>query len=111
MPKDDTDLLYQREAVGDALRRGLTTGWKQRAYTDADIRRAIEALQALKPDDVLGRLRVAGFTLEPYVGEELPEIEQSCSTCMYYESHRRYCNLPELKLGVEPHWSCVLWRI
>lgn len=111
MPKDDTDLLYQREAAGDALRRGLITDWKQRAYSDADIRRAIEALQALKPDDVLGRLRVAGFTPEPYVGEEDPEIEQSCSTCMYYESHRRYCNLPELKLGVEPHWSCVLWRI
>lgn len=111
MPIDDADLMYQRDAVGAALRRGLVTGWQQRAYTDADIRRTTDALQALKSDDVLGRLRVAGFTLNPYVGEEQPEIEQSCSTCMYYESHRRYCNLPELKLGVEPQWSCVLWRI
>lgn len=107
----DEAALYQREAVRDALRRGLATDWKERAYTDADIRRTVDALQMLEPDDVLGRVRVAGFTLQPYVGEQDPEIEQACRTCMYYESHRQYCNLPELKLGVEPEWSCILWRV
>jgi hypothetical protein len=108
---DDADLQAQRAAVADALRRGLATHWQQRAYSDVEIRRIVDALQALAPDDVEGRLRLGGFTLKPYVGDEDPEIEQSCSTCMYYESHHRYCNLPELKLGVEPDWSCILWRV
>jgi hypothetical protein len=25
--------------------------------------------------------------------------------------HRRFCELPELMLPVEPQWSCRLWRI
>lgn len=101
----------QRAAIADLLRGGLATDWQQRAYSDAEIRRVVDALQALAPDDVQGRLQLGGFTLVPYVGDEDPEIEQSCSTCMYFESHRRYCNLPELKLGVEPDWSCILWRV
>lgn len=108
---DDAGLQAQREAIANALARGLGTDWQARAYSDAEIRRVVDALQALAPDDVEGRLRLGGFTLEPYVGDEDPEIEQSCRTCMYYESHRRYCNLPELKLGVEPDWSCILWRV
>lgn len=108
---DDAGLQAQREAIVDALAHGLATDWRQRAYSDADVRRVVDTLQALRPDDLLGRLRLAGFTLEPCVVEADPEIEQACGTCMYYESHRRYCNLPELKLGVEPEWSCILWRI
>jgi hypothetical protein len=108
---DDADLQAQRAAIADTLARGLATEWQQRAYNDAEIRRVVDALQALTPDDLAGRLRLGGFTLEPYVGDEDPEIEQSCSTCMYFESHRRWCNLPELKLGVEPEWCCVLWRV
>jgi hypothetical protein len=108
---DDAALQTQREAIAAALQRGLATHWQQRAYSDAEIRRVIDALQALTSDDLQSRLRSSGFMLKPYVGDEDPEIEQACNTCMYYESHRRYCNLPELKLGVEPEWSCVLWRI
>lgn len=108
---DEVRLQAQRDAIAAALAGGLATDWRQRAYTDAEVRRVVDALQALAPDDLAGRLRLAGFTLEPYVGDEDPEIEQACSTCMYYESHRRWCNLPELKLGVEPRWSCILWRV
>jgi len=108
---DEPRLQAQRGAIADALRGGLPTLWRQRAYNDNEVRRVVDALQALPAHDLHGRLRLAGFTLAPYVGEEDPDISQSCSTCMYYESHRRYCNLPELKLGVEPEWSCVLWRI
>ena len=108
---DDAELDAQRRTIELALRSGLATDWRRRAYDDAEIRRAIEALQALAANDLPGRLRISGFTLEPYAGDEDPEIEQSCRTCMYYESHRRWCNLPELKLGVEPEWSCILWRV
>src|SRR4051812_3491815 len=101
----------QRRSIEHALRAGLVTNWRQRAYTQADVRRVTDALQALPRGQLEEQLRVAGLTLHPYADGEAPEIEQACRTCMYYESHRRYCNLPELELGVEPDWSCVLWRI
>ena len=108
---DEASQQAQRAAIADMLQRGLATHWQPRAYSDAEIRRVVDALQALAPDDVQGRLRLGGFQMEPYVGDEDPEIEQSCSTCMYFEPHRRWCNLPELKLSVEPKWSCILWRV
>ena len=42
---------------------------------------------------------------------EVEDIEQPCDTCMYYLVHRKFCELPELMLPVEPEWSCRLWRI
>ncbi|MEW5835661.1 MAG: hypothetical protein AB1832_11405 [Pseudomonadota bacterium] len=107
----DADLASLREAARMALTQGLQTRWQERAYEDADVRKTVAALQAIAPDRLDDRLRAAGLTLTPFVGSEDPGIEQSCRTCMYYEPHRRYCNLPELKLGVEPEWSCVLWRV
>jgi hypothetical protein len=76
-----------------------------------DVRRIVAELQSVAVDCLEDKLRIAGFTLSPHVSEIEPEIEQACRTCMYYESHRKYCNLPELKLGVEPEWSCILWRV
>jgi hypothetical protein len=110
---DAAELDAQRKAIEVALRAGLLTGWQQRAYTDADVRRVVEALQAVPPGagQLEELLKLSGATLTPYTDGGDPDIEQSCSTCMYYEPHRRYCNLPELKLGVEPQWSCILWRI
>ncbi|MEW5834431.1 MAG: hypothetical protein ACOZJZ_23335 [Pseudomonadota bacterium] len=107
----EPDPMVQREAVRKALLGGLETRWRERAYEDADVRRTVAELQAVETGRLEDKLRIAGFTLSPYVGEEAPEIEQACRTCMYYESHRKYCNLPELRLGVEPEWSCVLWRV
>ena len=101
----------QGHRIGELLAGDLVTEFKQRAYTDAAIQQVLTKLLALAPDDLSGKLRVAGFTPAPYVGDEDPDIEQSCKTCMYFEAHRRYCALPELKLSVEPEWSCVLWRI
>jgi hypothetical protein len=101
----------QRERIVRALRAGLVTNWKQRAETDADVRRVTDRLQSLAGRPLEDRLREAGITLHPYAVDAGEEIEQACRTCMYFESHNRYCNLPELKLGVEPDWSCVLWRI
>lgn len=107
----DEDLSRQRELIRSTLAGGLQTQWRDRAYESAQVRSKVAALQAIAPDELEDKLRVAGFTLKPYVADEAPEIEQACRTCMYYESHRRYCDLPELKLGVEPEWSCVLWRV
>lgn len=107
----DAQLDRQRKKIHDLLAAGLETDWQHRAYSDAEIQRVVQALQALPPDDLQGQLRIAGFTLTAYVSEEDPDIEQACATCMYYITHSRYCALPELKLGVEPEWSCNVWRI
>ena len=100
----------QREALEALLRGGLQTEWTRRAYGDDDIAAVTRELDALDPDDVEGRLRVAGFTLQPYQREGAT-IEESCRTCMYYARHREWCWLPALKLPVRPEWSCRLWRI
>lgn len=107
----DAELDLQREGIRSALANGLETRWQHRAYEDADVRRTVAELQAVEPGRLEDKLLLAGFTLTPYVCDEAPEIEQACRTCMYYESHRMYCDLPELKLGVDPDWSCVLWRV
>jgi hypothetical protein len=106
---DPLDL--DRSQIHQLLAGGLETDWRDRAYTHDEIRHVVRKLQALPRGDLEGRLRVSGFTLTPFVNDEAPDIEQDCKTCMYYEAHRRYCALPELKLGVEPEWSCILWRI
>jgi hypothetical protein len=101
-----------RARIERLLVDGLTTDSTRRAYTSEDVVTVCRYLQALAPDDLEGRLAVAGFTRQPYVdpGDEVG-LEQACATCMYYERHRRFCDLPELMLPVEPQWSCILWRI
>ncbi len=91
---------------------GLATAWEKRAYSSDEVNAVAAQLQALDSADVQGRLVVSGFTLTPYVApDDQDGIEQSCATCMYFEHHRGWCNLPELMLPVKPAWSCILWRI
>jgi hypothetical protein len=40
-----------------------------------------------------------------------PVDDQRCLECIYYLIHRKYCDLPELAVPVEPDWWCRLWRI
>lgn len=79
-----------------------------RAYSHDEVLQVVARLQNLGVGDYDGKLRIAGFTLQPYGGVD---DEQACETCMYYQVHRRFCELPELMLPVEPEWSCRLWRI
>ena len=108
---DELTLNARRRQIAALLRNGLATDWRQRAYAHAEIMQRTAALQALPADALPDKLMIAGFTLSPYVDQADPEIEQSCRTCMYFEVHKRWCNLPELQLGVEPDWSCNLWRV
>lgn len=100
-----------RKRLGEMLASGLKTAWQDRAYTSEQVNATVAKLQAVAPDDVQRKLVIGGFTQDPYVGTDGEDISQSCSTCMYYLKHRRYCELPELDLPVEPEWSCILWRI
>ena len=98
----------QRVRLAKLLADGLDTEVEPRAYTHEHVLELIKRLRQINPEDVAEKLKLAGFTLTPYGSED---DEQSCETCMYYQVHRRFCELPELMLPVEPQWSCRLWRI
>jgi hypothetical protein len=102
----DDDMLRGR--IATRLADGLKTEVEPRCDTQEEVQAVAQRLKALAPDDVDGRLVIAGFTDHPIMHED---IEEACETCMYYLVHRRFCELPELGLPVEPAWSCRLWRI
>lgn len=103
MSDDDT----LRNEIENLLIGGLATEAQPRADTPEQINEVIQRLH--KSDGSLkSRLVIGGLTLK---GIEHGGFEQACETCMYYLVHRKYCELPELEIPVEPEWSCRLWRI
>lgn len=107
-PTDDA----LRNRIVRLLSSSLNPPWTQRSLSNETFVATVRALQELEPEDLVGKLVVGGFTLRPYTPPDDPDgIEHSCATCLYYERHRRFCNLPELMLPVEPQWSCIVWRI
>lgn len=107
-PADDA----LRHRIATLLSGALNPPWTERALTQETFDAIVRALQDLRTDDLVGKLVIGGFTLKPYVLPDDPDgIEHSCATCLYYERHRRFCNLPELMLPVEAEWSCIVWRI
>jgi hypothetical protein len=97
----------KREEIRTLLTRGLETEIFPRADTHEEVQAIVARLRGAD-GDLKARLVIGGFTLTPIEHEG---IEQACETCMYYKVHRRYCELPEFELSVEPEWSCRLWRI
>lgn len=101
-----------RRSLEVLLLSGLRTEWRERAYSSDDVNRVVAQLQQLNRSDYASKLRVAGFTEVPYeAASDNVGMSQSCETCMYYVTHRQFCELPELQLPVRPEWSCRLWRI
>lgn len=96
-----------RQAIHALLSSGLKTEVEPRGDSLEEIR-AIVARLKNSGGDLTSKLVIGGFTLNPV---EHGGIEQLCESCMYYLVHRRYCELPELDVPVEPEWSCRLWRI
>ncbi len=90
------------------LEDGLETEIEPRAYSHEEVLTLVTRLQQVGLDSLEDKLKISGFTVTPY-GEE--DDEQACETCMYYQVHRKFCELPELMLPVEAEWSCRLWRI
>ena len=97
-----------RARIADLLAAGLKTEAFPRAESSEMVNEIIRRLREEAGDDLGKKLVIAGFTDHVI---EADGIEQPCETCMYYLVHRRFCELPELMLPVEPHWSCRLWRI
>jgi hypothetical protein len=101
-PADDA----LRSQIATLLAGGLAVEVFPRADTHEQVLAITARLQAAH--GLEQKLAIGGFTLAPVEHEG---IDQACETCMYYLVHRRWCELPELNLPVEPEWSCRLWRI
>lgn len=99
------------ERVRNEIQLLLKDGLKTEVFPRADSHEEVQSIVSrvkTAGSDLKTKLMIGGFTLHPIVHED---IEQLCETCMYYKVHRRYCELPELDVPVEPQWSCRLWRI
>lgn len=96
-----------RAAITQMLASDLKTEIFPRADTSEQF---IEIQNRLREHqgDIRELLKIGGFTDHTITYEE---IEQPCETCMYYLVRRKWCNLPELNMPAEAHWSCRLWRI
>lgn len=104
MSKEDDDRL--RESIGRTLTEGLKTQTEPFPKDDVEFAKVLAELAAIEPKDLTRKLVVGGFVDHPY-GED----RQRCLECMYYLVHRKWCELPELDVPVEPEWWCRLWRI
>ena len=107
MPSTIGDEDRLRDDITVLLREGIETEIWPRAETSEDVNEIVHRLRA-DGTDLRAKLVIAGFTNYVITADDL---EQPCETCMYYLVNRRFCELPELMLPVEPGWSCRLWRI
>lgn len=65
----------------------------------------IAELRLRRPEDLEGRLAVAGF-------QDHPGIDgMRCKECEHFDLERQFCVLPDIALPVNPDWWCRLWRI
>lgn len=104
MHSDQENALRAR--IAKMMADGLQTQTEPFPETDREFGNLLTALRELNPDDLTGKLVLSGFIDKPY-GED----QMRCQECMYYLVHRKWCDLPELAVPVEPNWWCRLWRI
>jgi hypothetical protein len=92
--------------IGDMLEAGLQTQVEPFPETEKEFAEIVNQLRALDPGDLEGRLVISGFLDRPYGPDKL-----RCMECINFLVNRKWCDLPELAVPVEPDWYCRLWRI
>jgi hypothetical protein len=95
-----------RQTIADMLASGLETQVEPFPGTDIEFAQVLVELRALDPDDLEGKLAIGGFLDHPYGPDKL-----RCMECIYFLVNRKWCDLPELLVPVEPDWYCRLWRM
>ena len=95
-----------RGRIDKILATGLKTTTEPIPVDNHEVATILSSLQALDASDLEAKLVLSGFTNTPY-GED----KARCQECMYYLVHRKWCELPEHAVPVEPDWWCRLWRI
>jgi hypothetical protein len=104
MSSTDNDQVLQQ--IADMLADGLKTQVEPFPETEKEFNEILAELRHLAPDDLKGKLVISGFTDRPYGPDKM-----RCMECMYYLANRKWCDLPELAVPVDPQWWCRLWRI
>jgi len=97
----DEELL---NCISKMLADGLQTKTKPVPEDSKEFDKIVVELQSLDEYDLEQKLVVAGYANHPV-------NELRCLECMYYLTHRKWCNLPEINLPAEADWWCRLWRI
>ena len=95
-----------RDRIGQMMAAGLITQTEPFPETDREFGKLLAEVRELPPDDLKAKLVITGFVDKPYGPDRM-----RCQECMYYLVHRKWCDLPELAVPVEPEWWCRLWRI
>ena len=95
-----------RDQIGKIMADGLQTQTEPFPETDREFGVLLNQLRDLPADDLQAKLVLSGFVDKPYGPDNM-----RCQECMYYLVHRKWCDLPELAVPVEPEWWCRLWRI
>lgn len=104
MSSSEDDKL--RDKIGAMMTAGLKTQTEPFPETDREFGQLLAEVRELAPTDLKGKLVLTGFVDKPYGPDQM-----RCQECMYYLVHRKWCDLPELAVPVEPDWWCRLWRI
>ncbi len=100
------DETATREKIAKLLADGLKTRTEPFPETQTEFAAILAELRDLAPDDLEGKLVVSGTLDHPY-----GEAQQRCLECMYFLVNRKWCDIPERSIPVEPEWWCRLWRI
>jgi len=95
-----------RLRIAELLEAGLETEVEPFPETEKEFAEIIAKLRALDRGDLEGKLVVGGFLDYPWGSEKL-----RCMECINFLVNRKWCDLPELAVPVEPDWYCKLWRI
>jgi hypothetical protein len=88
------------------LAGGLPTQVEPFPPTEKEFAAIAADLRKLNPADIRRKLIVGGFLDHPYGPDNW-----RCADCIYYLANRKFCDLPELAVPVEPDWYCRLWRM
>ena len=97
MHNDQENALRAR--IAKMMEDGLRTKTEPFPETGREFGNLLDELRAMKPDDLEGKLVISGFVDKPYGPDEIHSQQ-----CMYFLVHRKWCDLPELAVPVEPNW-------
>jgi hypothetical protein len=96
---------YIREKIRRLLEvEQLSTQMFPFPETNKEFEAIVAQLRLPENQNLEQKLVISGF-------HHKPVNDQKCLECIYYQVHRRWCDLKELELPVEADWWCRLWRI
>jgi len=92
--------------LAETLDSGIRTQVEPFPESEKEFAGIVNELRTLDPGDIKGKLVIAGFLNHPYGPDKL-----RCMECINFLVNRKWCDLPELAVPVQPDWYCRLWRI